>query len=94
MSKKDIETLEQEARELREGIWADQEALRKIDHQIQKERAEALGLPKRDGWYLDGQGNIARLEDGIWHDGWGNSGADYDYVVPPMTRLVPKKPKP
>lgn len=91
VSKKTLDELTAERDSIRESIWADQTRLRELEYKIHVRHAESLGLPKKDGWYLDSNGSIAQLEDGVRHDGWGNYGSEDEYIVPPMTRLVPEK---
>lgn len=61
----------------------------------EKERISAgADLPTEPGWYVTADDTPARLgEDGVWDDGWGNSGPDYTpaWHPLPLTRLVPKE---
>lgn len=47
------------------------------------------GMPIEAGWYVDDQDNPWRLDsEGIWDDGWGNSGPMYGYPSPPLRRMT------
>lgn len=67
--------------------------LKELD--AEKERLCAgVDLPTEPGWYVTAGDTPARLsENGIWDDGWGNSGPDYGpaWHPLPLTRLNPEE---
>ncbi len=83
-----IEKLLDKRHQIAQQVNALQGQLREIDYQISLLEQESW--PEKDGWYLDANDTIARRENGVWHDGWGNYGPDYDTWTPPFTRLVKK----
>lgn len=87
----ELEAMVERADELSAQINELHKAKRDLDYRISVAQAEADGMPQEDGWYLDSGGQIARREDGVWHDGWGNRGPDYGHYSPPLTRLVPER---
>lgn len=62
---------------------------------FEKERLCAgVELPTEPGWYVTADDTPARLgDDGVWDDGWGNSGPDYGpaWHPLPLTRLTPDR---
>lgn len=85
---REVEEKSKELQNLRERSYEISQEIRELEYEIRVARAEELGMPQEDRWYLDSLGQIACRENGEWHDGWGNSGPDYEFFTPPMKRLV------
>lgn len=57
-------------------------------------KENGLGLPTEEGWYETSDGQIARLQEGRWDDGWGNAyheGSGYGDLVQLAEALPFKK---